>query len=184
MGWPDGSMRASSWSCAEVQAPETCGCCCTAMPDRRPIAVRPARSRRATRFHHASILATGCARGSPPPQHRCAAREAYAALRTSSQIRRSAWVANLRQRTDATLGRLARPPEKLVFIVPFADLKSVAGIISVTAPVGLLLAGSWNNVESLAHYDAHGRVRRASDEVINVRHAQARRKAGRRRSST
>jgi pimeloyl-ACP methyl ester carboxylesterase len=40
--------------------------------------------------------------------------------------------------------------------------------------VGILLAGSWNNVESLANY--HGPMDvfgAAQDEVIDVRHARA-----------
>jgi hypothetical protein len=74
----------------------------------------------------------------------------------------------------ATLGALEVPPDKFVFIVPSNDLKSVARDHVSFVPVGLLLAGSWNNVESLANYrgpmDVFGA---SSDQVIHARHAQA-----------
>ena len=66
------------------------------------------------------------------------------------------------------------PPDKLVFIVPFDDLKSVGKDHLPYAPMSLLLAGSWNNVESLAKYAGPVDVFGAeTDQVINVRHAQA-----------
>jgi hypothetical protein len=74
----------------------------------------------------------------------------------------------------ATLAAVAPPPDKLVFIVPFADLESVGKDYSPHAPMGLLLAGSWNNVESLAQYDGPMDVFGAErDAVIDVRHARA-----------
>jgi alpha-beta hydrolase superfamily lysophospholipase len=74
----------------------------------------------------------------------------------------------------ATLGAMAPPPDKLVFIVPFADLKSVGKDYAPYAPMGLLLAGSWNNVEALARYDGPVDVFGAEgDQVIDVRHARA-----------
>jgi len=74
----------------------------------------------------------------------------------------------------ATLVAASQPPDKLVFIVPFDDLKSVGKDHLPYAPMSLLLAGSWNNVESLAKYDGPVDVFGAErDQVINVRHAQA-----------
>lgn len=74
----------------------------------------------------------------------------------------------------ATLVAAEQPPDKLVFIVPFDDLKSVGKDHVPYAPMSLLLAGSWNNVESLAKYDGPMDVFGAErDEVIHVRHAQA-----------
>jgi hypothetical protein len=73
----------------------------------------------------------------------------------------------------ATLGGANPPPDKLVFFVPFADLKSVGKDYAPHAPMSLLLAGSWNNVESLARFDGPMEVFGAErDEVIHVRHAQ------------
>jgi hypothetical protein len=74
----------------------------------------------------------------------------------------------------ATLGAIAHPPDKLVFIVPFADLKSVGKDYAPYAPMNLLLAGSWNNVKSLSGYHGPMDVFGAeNDQVIHVRHAQA-----------
>ena len=74
----------------------------------------------------------------------------------------------------ATLVAANPPPDKLVFIVPFDDLKSVGKDHLPYAPMSLLLAGSWNNVESLAKYAGPVDVFGAeTDQVINVRHAQA-----------
>jgi len=74
----------------------------------------------------------------------------------------------------STLAAAQQPPDKLVFIVPFDDLKSVGKDHVPYAPMSLLLAGSWNNVESLAKYDGPMEVFGAErDEVISVRHAQA-----------
>ncbi len=74
----------------------------------------------------------------------------------------------------AVLAREPRPPDKFVFVVPFDDLKSVARDHVKYLPVGLLLAGSWNNVQALADYrgpvDVFGA---AQDEVIPVPHARA-----------
>jgi uncharacterized protein len=74
----------------------------------------------------------------------------------------------------STLVAASPAPDKLVFIVPYEDLKSVARDYAPYAPLGLLLAGSWNNVEALSDYhgpmDVFGAER---DEVIDVRHARA-----------
>jgi pimeloyl-ACP methyl ester carboxylesterase len=66
------------------------------------------------------------------------------------------------------------PPDKLVFFVPFDDLKSVGRHYAPHAPLGLLLAGTWNNVEALSGYAGPMEVFGAErDEVIPVQHARA-----------
>ena len=74
----------------------------------------------------------------------------------------------------AMLGAAKQPPDKLVFIVPFDELKSVGKDHMPYMPMSLLLAGTWNNVEAVSSYDGPIDVFGAEqDEVINVRHAQA-----------
>ncbi|HEV7605866.1 MAG TPA: hypothetical protein VGO61_00895 [Steroidobacteraceae bacterium] len=74
----------------------------------------------------------------------------------------------------ASLARAKVPPDKLVFVVPFDDLKSVAKDHVRFVPVGLLLAGSWNNVAALSDYQGPIEVFGAeSDQVIPVNHARA-----------
>jgi uncharacterized protein len=72
------------------------------------------------------------------------------------------------------LARESPPPDKLVLIVPFDDLRSVGRDHLAFLPMSLLLAGTWNNVESLAAYrgpiDVFGARR---DEIIRVSHAKA-----------
>ena len=74
----------------------------------------------------------------------------------------------------AMLGAADQPPDKLVFIVPFDDLKSVGKDHMRYMPMSVLLAGTWNNVDAVANYhgpiDVFGAER---DEIIAVRHAQA-----------
>jgi uncharacterized protein len=104
-----------------------------------------------------------------------AAREAYEALRARFMATPVCVVAeSIGSGPAATLGALPRPPDKLVFIVPFDNLKAVAKDHLRYAPVSLLLAGSWDNVKSLAQYHGAMDVFGARhDEVIHVRHAQA-----------
>jgi uncharacterized protein len=74
----------------------------------------------------------------------------------------------------AMLGAAKQPPDKLVFIVPFDDLKSVGKDHMRYMPMSLLLAGTWDNVEAVSSYNGPIDVFGAEqDEVINVRHAQA-----------
>jgi hypothetical protein len=74
----------------------------------------------------------------------------------------------------AMLATTGQAPDKLVFIVPFDNLKSVGRDHMPYAPMTLLLAATWNNVEAIANYpgpiDVFGAER---DEVIDVRHARA-----------
>jgi pimeloyl-ACP methyl ester carboxylesterase len=73
----------------------------------------------------------------------------------------------------STLARAAPPPDKFVLIVPFDILKSVAHDHVPYLPTSLILAGSWNNVESLADYAGPIEVFGAEgDPIIPVAHAR------------
>lgn len=73
----------------------------------------------------------------------------------------------------ATLARAAQQPDKIVLIVPFDNLASVARDHLPLIPAGLLLRDRWDNVTALKGYtgriDIYGA---ADDEVIPVRHAR------------
>jgi hypothetical protein len=74
----------------------------------------------------------------------------------------------------SVLSQATPPPDKLVFFVPFDDLKSVGRHYAPHAPLGLLLAGTWNNVEALSGYAGPMEVfGAAQDTVIPVQHARA-----------
>ena len=104
-----------------------------------------------------------------------AALAAYQDLRTRFPGKRVCVAAeSIGSGPAATLASASPAPDKLVFFVPFADLKDVGRDYSPHAPMGLLLAGSWNNAEALANY--HGPMDvfgAADDDVIDVRHARA-----------
>jgi pimeloyl-ACP methyl ester carboxylesterase len=73
----------------------------------------------------------------------------------------------------STLAKLPRPPDKFVFIVPFDDLKSLAREHVSFLPTGLMLPGSWNNVESMAGFQGPVEVFGAEgDGIIPVHHAR------------
>jgi pimeloyl-ACP methyl ester carboxylesterase len=73
----------------------------------------------------------------------------------------------------STLARAAPAPDKLVLIVPFDVLKSVAHEHVPYLPTSLMLAGSWDNVESLAAYAGPIEVFGAErDPIIPVEHAR------------
>lgn len=103
-----------------------------------------------------------------------AAREAYELLRMRYPDRPVAVVAeSIGSGPAASLGALSRPPDKLVFIVPFGDLKALGRDYASSMAVNLVLKGAWNNVEALSGYQGPMDVFGASqDEIINVRHAR------------
>ena len=73
----------------------------------------------------------------------------------------------------STLAKLPRPPDKFVFVVPFDDVKSLARRHVSWLPMGLLLAGSWDNVESMAGFRGPVEVFGAElDGIIPVEHAR------------
>jgi pimeloyl-ACP methyl ester carboxylesterase len=64
-------------------------------------------------------------------------------------------------------------PDKIVLIVPFDTIKSVARDHVKWLPTSLLLAGTWDNIEALHGYQGPIEIFAAqNDEVIAVRHAQ------------
>jgi pimeloyl-ACP methyl ester carboxylesterase len=104
-----------------------------------------------------------------------AARQAFAVLRARfPQLPLCVAAESIGSGPAAVLAREPHPPDKFVFVVPFDDLKSTAREHVSFLPVGLLLAGSWDNVKSLVGYrgpvDVFGAER---DEVIPVAHARA-----------
>ncbi len=103
-----------------------------------------------------------------------AAREAYDTLRRQFPGKPVCIAAeSIGSGAGSTLARLPHPPDKFVFIVPFDDLVSLGREKISWLPVGLMLAGSWDNVESMKGYrgpvDVFGAER---DEIIPVAHAR------------
>jgi pimeloyl-ACP methyl ester carboxylesterase len=103
-----------------------------------------------------------------------AAREAYQLLRARFPGKPVCIATeSLGSGAGSTLARLPLPPDKFVFIVPFDNLTSLGREHVNWLPVGIILAGSWDNVDSMAGYrgpvDVFGAER---DEVIPVAHAR------------
>ena len=73
----------------------------------------------------------------------------------------------------SALARAAQPPDKIVLLVPFDALKSVARGYVPYLPASLILAGSWDNIESLSGYTGPIEVFGAEgDTIIPVTHAR------------
>ena len=65
-------------------------------------------------------------------------------------------------------------PDKIVLVVPFDRLASVAAERFYFLPVRLLLRDSWDNVEALRHYAGPVEIFGATgDEIIPIEHAKA-----------
>jgi len=72
-----------------------------------------------------------------------------------------------------SLAALSRPPDRIVLVVPFDRLTSVAFEKLWMLPVGLMLFDRWNNTEALAHYQGRVDIYGASEDiVIPVHHAK------------
>jgi pimeloyl-ACP methyl ester carboxylesterase len=72
----------------------------------------------------------------------------------------------------SSLARLDRKPDKIVLIVPFDNLASVAKDHMPLIPAGLILLDRWDNVEALRGYGGKVEIYGASDDrIIPVRHA-------------
>jgi pimeloyl-ACP methyl ester carboxylesterase len=104
-----------------------------------------------------------------------AALEAYELLRAQYRGKPGCVVSeSIGSGPASTLAHHARPPDKLVMIVPFDEFTSVARGHAPYLPVGWMLSGTWNNVAALAGYagpvDIFGAER---DAVIPVAHARA-----------
>jgi pimeloyl-ACP methyl ester carboxylesterase len=103
-----------------------------------------------------------------------AARDAYEHLRAKYPGKPVCVVTeSLGSGAGSTLAHLPTPPDKFVFIVPFDDMKSLGHEKVSWLPSSLMLAGSWDNVESMKGYrgpvDVFGAER---DEIIPVAHAR------------
>ncbi|HXE96273.1 MAG TPA: alpha/beta hydrolase [Dongiaceae bacterium] len=71
------------------------------------------------------------------------------------------------------LARMGKQPDKLVLVVPFDNLASVAQDHFPLFPAGLFLLDRWDNVEALKGYSGRLEIFGAiNDEVIPVRHAR------------
>jgi uncharacterized protein len=103
-----------------------------------------------------------------------AAREAYEQLRAQFPDKPVCVVAeSLGSGPGSTLARLPQPPDKFVFIVPFDDMKSLARRHVSWLPVGLILAGSWDNVKSMEGFRGPVDIFGAEgDGIIPVSHAR------------
>jgi hypothetical protein len=104
-----------------------------------------------------------------------AAREGYAALRARFPGKPVCVLGeSLGSGPASMLSRETPAPDKIVLVVPFDDIKSVARNHSRYLPVGLILAGTWDNVAALRDFRGPIEIFGAeNDEVIPVRHARA-----------
>jgi fermentation-respiration switch protein FrsA (DUF1100 family) len=104
-----------------------------------------------------------------------AASEAYKLLRTRN---RSTPVCVLGESIGSgpacSLAREKTPPDKIVLVVPFDTLASVASRRFYFLPVRLMLHDSWDNVEALRHYPGPVEIFGAiNDTIIPIEHARA-----------
>ena len=66
------------------------------------------------------------------------------------------------------------PPDKIVLVVPFDTLKSVASEHAPYLPTGLILGRSWDNIAALSNYKGPIEIfGAAQDAVIPIDHAEA-----------
>ena len=72
------------------------------------------------------------------------------------------------------LAREKTPPDKIVLVVPFDSLASVASEHFWFLPVRLLLRDQWDNVDALKHYAGPVQIYGAeADTIIGIRHAKS-----------
>lgn len=72
------------------------------------------------------------------------------------------------------LSRASPAPDKIVLVVPFDRITDVARDHVRYLPVGLILRGTWDNIDALRGYQGPVEIFGAEkDEVIDVRHARA-----------
>lgn len=104
-----------------------------------------------------------------------AAREGYAALRARFPGKPvCVFGESLGSGPASMLSRETPAPDKIVLVVPFDSIAAVARGHVRYLPVGLILAGTWDNVDALSGYRGPLEIFGAErDEVIPVRHAEA-----------
>jgi len=104
-----------------------------------------------------------------------AASEAYHLLRSQNQ---NAVVCVLGESVGSgpacSLAREKVAPDKIVLVVPFDSLASVASKRFYFLPVRLMLRDAWDNVETLRHYTGPVEIFGAVDDaIIPIDHAKA-----------
>lgn len=73
----------------------------------------------------------------------------------------------------SSLAGLGKPPDKLVLVVPFDNLASVAREHFPLIPAGLVLFDRWDNVEAMKGYSGKVEIYGAIDDrVIPIHHAR------------
>jgi len=104
-----------------------------------------------------------------------AVREGYLSLRNKYPGKRVCVIAeSIGSGPASLLVQQPTPPDKLVLVVPFDTLKSVASEHAPLLPVGLVLGNTWDNVAALRTYKGPIDIYGARDDtVIPVRHAKA-----------
>jgi pimeloyl-ACP methyl ester carboxylesterase len=104
-----------------------------------------------------------------------AAREGYADLRARFPGKPICIAGESIGSGPASMLSRERPaPDKIVLVVPFDRVTDVARDHVRYLPVGLILLGTWNNIDALSGYEGPVEIFGAEkDEVIDVRHARA-----------
>ncbi len=104
-----------------------------------------------------------------------AARDAYAVLRARfPRVPVCVVGESLGSGPASVLSRENPAPQKIVLVVPFDSIANVGRRHAGFLPAGLILAGTWDNVEALRGYRGAVEIFGAErDEVIPVSHAQA-----------
>jgi uncharacterized protein len=104
-----------------------------------------------------------------------AAREGYADLRARFPGKPICIAGESIGSGPASMLSRERPaPDKIVLVVPFDRITDVARDHVRYLPVGLILYGTWNNIDALGGYAGPIEIFGAEkDEVIDVRHARA-----------
>jgi hypothetical protein len=73
-----------------------------------------------------------------------------------------------------SLAREKISPDKIVLVVPFDTLASVASERFYFLPVRLMLRDAWNNLEAMRHYAGPVEIYGATgDTIIPIKHAEA-----------
>lgn len=103
-----------------------------------------------------------------------AVRQAYLSLRNAYPDKRVCVVAeSIGSGPASLLVQQPKPPDKLVLVVPFDTLKSVASEHAPSLLVGLVLGKTWDNVAALRNFKGSVDIYGARDDtVIPVQHAK------------